>query len=59
MGGIGRWEWTIAWPRRKADLVWWSRLAVGSRWADKRLGMIGRVGGTVNSDVMYVCGKWI
>ena len=27
---------------------------VGSRWADERLGMIGRVGGTVNGDVVCV-----
>ena len=37
---------------------------VGSRWADERLGMIGRVGGTVNGDVVCVGsgfeydGKW-
>ena len=53
MGGIGGWEWTIAWPRWKADLAQWSRLVVGSRWADERLGMISQVGGTVN-DVVCV-----
>ena len=31
---------------------------VGSRWADKRLGTIGQVGGTVDGDVVCV-GKGI
>ena len=38
----------------KVDLVWWSRVAVGLRWADKRLGMISQVGGTVNGDLVCV-----
>ena len=54
MGGIGGWEWTIVWPRQKVDLAQWSRLVVGSRWADERLGTIGQVGGTVNGDVVCV-----
>ena len=58
VGGIGGWEWTIAWPRWKVDLAQWSRLMVGSRWADERLGMINRVGGTADGDVVCV-GKGI